>query len=95
VAVLIHKVCAEFCWQVDELRSRSRNQQNCCLIICFENFVADRDSLGKNFILQMGWRRMNDRHENHAQNHSEKQRVEAGDETAHVSSNAGALVREC
>lgn len=95
MAALVCKVCAEIRGQANEVRCRSSNQHNCGLILCSDDFIAYRDPMCAGRFLLRGLRRMDDRHEDHAEDDSEKQSVEAGYKTAHVSSNAGALVRQC
>jgi hypothetical protein len=87
-------------------KARSLLREGACLLaLCgsieqvgielMKDEASQRRPASANIFLPIGWRCMDDRHENHAQNYAEKQSVEVRDQTAHVSSNAGALVREC
>src|SRR5579864_2048595 len=58
-------------------------------IALMKDEASQRRSASANIFLPIGWRCMDDRHENHAQNYAEKQSVEVRDQTAHGSSFAG------
>ena len=57
--------------------------------------VNQPGSAHANHFVPVDWSCMNDRHKNHAENYAKKQSVEIRDKTAHVSSCAVKLVREC
>jgi len=95
VAAPVRKVRAEPCGQADKVRRCSGNQQDGCVVLCSDDLVAYREPVGPHTPLPIGAWRIGDRHEDHAEDNAEEQSVEVRDETAHKSSNAGALVREC
>lgn len=72
MATLVRKVCAESCRQADKVRRRSRNQHNGGLILCSDDLIAYRDLMGTDPLLPMGLRRVDNRHEDHAQGHAEE-----------------------
>ena len=70
----------------------SREQKECPLLLRPQDLIADHDPAGANVFVALR-HGVDDRDEDHAQDHTEKQRVYVSDETAHVSSHAGDCAR--
>src|SRR5215469_11373400 len=84
---------AEFRRQIGELHDPSRDQKERCLLFRSKDLVTDHDSAVTNTFVAVR-RSLDSGHEDHAQDHAEKKRIEVSDETAHVSSHAGNSVRK-